>query len=168
MPLVRPDHDVRDVAHSQPVRTLRYEVPDQIRIDRKAVGGIRRPGLPDPRADLQPATVEDFFEPVAPDRRAPGEVPAVHVPELPAANPAVLRPHTARILRRKLLPRHARQDATLVILVIRLLAHAKQSAKVADAIAAGILRMQVRYRLAPAFFRIEIPNFFSATSIISS
>ena len=60
------------------------------------------------------------------------------------------------------------QDLRLVMFVICLLRYAKQPAKELNPISFGILRMQVLYRLAPAFFLIGILNLASATFMSSS
>ena len=90
------------------------------------------------------------------------------MPELGTTYPGVKFADVFDVLQRELLSSRFSEYRVLVILIIRLLAHAKQLAKELDTIASMILCVQVPYCLAPAFFRIGILNLASATLIISS
>jgi len=90
------------------------------------------------------------------------------MPELGTTYSGVKFADVSYVLQRELLSGRFGECCVLVILIIRLLAYAKQLAKKPDTIASMILCVQVSYCLAPAFFRIGILNLASATLIISS
>lgn len=96
------------------------------------------------------------------------ELAPVHVPELDAAYPGVLGPDRLDEAHYELLHGAPAEFGPAVMLVICLLAPAKQHAEGRHSVARCVPRAQVPYCLAPAFFRIGIPNLDSATRIISS
>ena len=90
------------------------------------------------------------------------------MPEFRASYPGVKFADVFDVLQRELFSGRFCECCVLVMLIVRLLAHAKQFTKEPDTIASTILCVQVPYCLAPAFFRIGILNLASATLIISS
>ena len=90
------------------------------------------------------------------------------MPELGTSYPGVKFANVFDVLQRERLSSRFGECRILVILIIRLLAYAKQLAKEPDTITSMIPCVQVPYCLAPAFFRIGILNLASATLIISS
>lgn len=138
-------------------RTIREAVP--------AVGGA---GLADASADFQTLSVQKVGETVAPQRGIALKFTLVHVPQLQTADEGVFRADVHDILYGKRLCRQAGKGLALVMLVIGLLAYAKQRAKGAHGISAGCLCVQVTYCLAPGFFLMGMLNSRSAMFIISS
>ena len=130
--------------------------------------GVRRAGLAYLLPHLQAMPVDNIGEPVAPDRVVLLEIAPVHVPELGASDSRILRTDAPDVFQCEGFPGSPGQDLRLVMLVICLLRYAKQPAKELNPIPFGILRMQVLYRLAPAFFLIGILNLASAIFMSSS
>ena len=96
------------------------------------------------------------------------EVILVHLPYLRNAHSWIIFADPQSIFNCKRSHRYSRKSALLIILVIGLLALAKQLAKTLHLILCRVFCVQVLYRLAPAFFLIEMLNLASATLIISS
>ena len=78
--------------------------------------------------DLETFLIDDAAEAVAAYRIAAAELPAVHVPELHASDARICLPYLPDVLQRELLHGGLGQCNVLVILVVCLLAHAKQPA----------------------------------------
>ena len=112
--------------------------------------------------------VDDIHEPVAPDGVIALEVAPVHPPEFDPAYPGIFGSDSFDVLQGKGFPRHAGHDLGVVVLVICLLRHAKQLAKMLNLISFGVPCAQVVYCLAPAFFLIWMLNLASATLMSSS
>ncbi len=130
---------------------------------------LRNSGSPwHPVPHLKPITVDDVFEPVPSDPLNIWEITLVHIPQLHAADSRIHSPYVMDIFKDERLLRGFSASGFPFVLMICLLAYAKQSAQRLDAVLPRVACMQVLYCLAPAFFRIWMSNFFSATLIISS
>ena len=130
--------------------------------------GVSRPGLAYPKPNFQIVFIEYPAEAVSTYRIVTTELCFIHMPELGTTYTGVEFADVFDVLQRELLSGRFGECRVLVILIIRLLAYAKQLAKEPDTIAPMIPCMQVSYCLAPAFFRIGILNLASATLISSS
>ena len=161
-------HDVGDVADPQLVGRRGDEVLDEVLVRREPVGGVRRARLPDAPAHLQAVLVDDAAEAVAADWVVAAELALVHEPQLHPADSRGLFANLHDVLQGELLAGRPRERRAVVVLVVCLLALAKQPAQVPDQEASGDLRVQVSYCLAPGFFRIGMLNRASARSIILS
>lgn len=98
MARIQPDNDICNVTYPQPVGSGRDKVLDKIRIRGKPVRGVRRPWLAHLLPHLQVMTVDNIGEPVAPDGIIPLKIAPIHMPELDASDPGVLRPDTLDVL----------------------------------------------------------------------
>lgn len=96
------------------------------------------------------------------------EVILVHLPYLRNAHSRIILADSQGIFNCKRSHCSSRKSALLIILVVGLLALAKQLAKTLYLILCRVFCVQVLYCLAPAFFRIWMLNLASATLIISS
>ena len=130
--------------------------------------GVGRSGLAYPKPDFQIVLVKYPAETVSTYRIVATELCFIHMPEFRTTHPGVKFANVFDVLQCELLSGRFCECCVLVVLIIRLLAHAKQFTKEPDTIASTILCVQVPYCLAPAFFRIGILNLASATLIISS
>ena len=130
--------------------------------------GVGCTRFPDSQTDLEIVLVDYSAEAISPYRIITAKLGLVHVPKFRSTYPRIKLADVFDVLQCELLPGGFREGRILVVLIICLLAYAKQLAKELDAITSTILRVQVPYCLAPAFFRIGILNLASATLIISS
>ena len=130
--------------------------------------GVRSAWLRYPEAYLLSVLIRYPAEPVPAYWIVTGELLAVHLPYLGDAHAGIKPVDVLDILKCELLTRRLCQNGVVIVLIISLLAYANQPAKTLDMIASRVLRVQVIYCLAPAFFLMGILNFASATLIISS
>ena len=129
MAFVIHNHDVGYVADPKLVGSRRDEVLHEVGIGRESMRGVRRAGLPDPQTDLEAVLVDDTAEAVASDGKVTSELGLVHVPQLLPADAGIGLPYLPDVLQGKLLPGGLGQCRVFIILVIGLLAHAKQPAE---------------------------------------
>ena len=156
------------IAYPQLIGFTRNEVFNEVRVSRKTMRGVGCTRFPDSQTDLEIVLVDYSAEAIPPYRIVAAKLGLVHVPKLRATYPRIKFADVFDVLQCELLPGSFCEGRILVVLIIGLLAYAKQLAKELDAIASMILCVQVSYCLAPAFFRIGILNLASATLIISS
>ena len=119
-------------------------------------------------ARVRSPSVDDIGKPISPDRVIPLEVSPVHMPEFVTSDPWIFHPDILDVLQGKSLSGRTGQNLGFVVFVICLLRYAKQLAKMLNLISFGVLRVQVLYCLAPAFFLIGMLNLASATLMSSS
>ena len=146
----------------------RDKVLDEVGIRRQAVRGVGGAWLAPALAHLEAVLVDDPAEAVAAYRTVAAELLPVHVPQLHASYAGVPGPDAPDVLEGELLPCGLAQGQVLVVLVICLLALAKQHAQPLDVVSPGVLCAQVPHCLVPVFFRIGILYRASAIFIISS
>ena len=118
-------------------------------------------------AYLQTILVYDICKTVTAKTMTSLKVLAVHIPQFDSAYTRILLADFLNVGHSKILARNPLKQTVLVILIISLLRDAKQLAETLYLITARVCYMQVLYCLAPAFFRIEMLNCFSATFINS-
>jgi len=90
----------------------------------------------------------------------------VHQPQFLATDTGVELADFLHELHDKLLTRQTTQKQTVIVLVIRLPRYPKQFTDTVHRISGTVFCMKLAYCLGPAFFRMEILNMSSATSII--
>lgn len=130
-------HDVGDVADPQLVGRRGDEVLDEVLVRREPVGGVRRARLPDAPAHLQAVLIDDAAEAVAADWVVAAELALVHEPQLHPADSRGLFANLHDVLQGELLAGRPRKRRAVVVLVVCLLALAKQPAQVPDQVASG-------------------------------
>ena len=119
------------------------------------------------QADLQAILIDNVSKPITSERMIAFKAFAIHIPQLASAYTRILLPDFFDVGHGKLLTCNPLKKTVLVILVISLLREVKQLAETLYLITARVFCMQVLYCLAPAFFRMEMLNCFSATLINS-
>lgn len=160
--------DVGYIAYPQLVDSRRDIAFYEVQIGWQTMCRVCRARLPDAKSHLEVVLVDDAAEAVASDWIVEAEVITVHMPQLKPSDARVFPADVTDVLEGKLLAGGLGMCGIFIVLVVSLLTHTKQFAEPPDTIASGVLRVQVPYCLAPAFFLIGILNFASATSIILS
>ena len=166
--IVSPYWNVGYVANPQTIGRHRQILPCQVGEHRKTMCRVCCAWFSHFMAHLESVLVNDIFKPVAPKRVVAIKVAAIHMPQFHSAYSGILAAYPVYVGYGKLLLGDLGKLNIFIVLVICLLRNAKQLAEALNLIAASISCMQVFYCSAPAFFRIDILNCFSATLISSS